>query len=74
MIPRWHETAGNKEKHGENDEEIKKEETENTTKAATILWRFLLAIFHCKSRCRKRSSGETVTKKVTEASEKVTEK
>ena len=35
-----------KEKQGEKDKAMKKEETENAPKTATILWRFLLAIFH----------------------------
>ena len=38
-------TAGNKEKQGEKEKEIEKEENKNTTKTATILWRFLLAFF-----------------------------
>ena len=49
MFPRCHETAGNKEKRGEKDKEIEKEETRNATKTATILWRFLLAIFDYKT-------------------------
>ena len=48
-VPRCHETAGNKEKQGEKDKEIEKEETKNATKTATILWRFLLAIFDYKT-------------------------
>ena len=40
------ETAGKKEKQGEQHKEIKKEETENSTKGATIVCRFLLAICH----------------------------
>ena len=34
-----------KRNKGKKDKEIKKEESENTTKTATILWRFLLAIY-----------------------------
>ena len=48
-VPRCHETAGNKEKQGERDKDIEKEETKNATKTATILWRFLLAIFDYKT-------------------------
>ena len=48
-VPRCHETAGNKEKLGEKDKEIQKEETQNATETATILWRFLLAIFDYKT-------------------------
>ena len=47
-VPRCHETAGNKEKQVKKDKEIEKEETKNAIKTATILWRFLLAIFDCK--------------------------
>ena len=54
-IPRWDETAGNKERQGENDKEIEKEKAENTRKTATILWLSLRAIFNYKtghfSRC-----------------------
>ena len=46
-VPRCHEAAGNKEKQGEKDKE--REETQNTTKTATILWRFWLAIFDYKT-------------------------
>ena len=45
-FPRWHETAGSKEKHGEHDKEIEKEEAENTRKTATILWLSLGVIFN----------------------------
>ena len=48
-VPRWQETAGNMEKQGEKDKDIEKEKTNNTTKTATILWRFLLAIFDKKT-------------------------
>ena len=48
-VPRWHETAGNKEKQEEKDKEIEKEETENTTKTATLLWRVFWVICHYKT-------------------------
>ena len=48
-VPRCHETAGTKEKQGEKDKEIEKEETQNATKTATVLWRLLLTIFDYKT-------------------------
>ena len=34
---------------GKKDKEIEKEETKNTAKTATFLWRFFWAIFHYKT-------------------------
>ena len=48
-VPRWDETAGNKEKQGEKDKEIEKEEAENTRNTATILWLSLGAISNYKT-------------------------
>ena len=47
-VPKCHETARNKEKQREEDKDFEEEETENTRKTATILWRVFLAIFHYK--------------------------
>ena len=43
------ETARNKERQGEKDKEIEKEETGNTRETATILWLSLEAIFNYKT-------------------------
>ena len=48
-VPRWHETAGNKEKHGEKDKDIEKEEAKNTRNTAKILWLSLGAVFNYKT-------------------------
>ena len=45
-VLKQHEIRRNK---GKKDKEPEKEETENTTKTATILWRFSLAILHYKT-------------------------
>ena len=48
-VPRWDETAGNKEKQGEKDKKIDKEESKNTRKTATILWLSFRAILNNKT-------------------------
>ena len=48
-VPRWDETAGDKEKQGEKDKEIDEEEAENTRNTATILWLSLGAISNYKT-------------------------